>query len=99
MQIDPALVIPDRTKSIAQGAIEPWSKSPSVAGWYLRQLEALAEDQRFTIHTPIEQLTEPQLQALLYGTGDRLLRLRFTNQYGRTQVYDTRYEGVIPNLQ
>ena len=99
MQIDPALVIPDRTKSIAQGAIEPWSKSPSVAGWYLRQLEALAEDQGFTIHTPIQQLTEPQLQALLYGTGDRLLRLRFTNQYGRTQVYDTRYEGVIPNLQ
>ncbi|WBL36529.1 excinuclease ABC subunit UvrA [Tepidiforma flava] len=99
MQIDPALVIPDRTKSIAEGAVEPWSKSPSIAGWYLRQLEAVAEDQGFTIHTPISDLTDAQLHALLYGTGDRLLRLRFTNQYGRTQVYDTRYEGVIPNLQ
>ncbi len=99
MQIDPDLVIPDRTKSIAQGAVEPWSKSPSIAGWYLRQLEALAEDQGFSVHTPISQLTEAQLRALLYGTGDRLLRLRFTNQYGRTQVYDTRYEGVVPNLQ
>ncbi|GIW13385.1 MAG: UvrABC system protein A [Tepidiforma sp.] len=99
MQIDPALVIPDRTKSIAEGAVEPWSKSPSIAGWYLRQLEAVAEDQGFNIHTPISELTDAQLHALLYGTGDRLLRLRFTNQYGRTQVYDTRYEGVIPNLQ
>jgi len=99
MQIDPALVIPDRSKSIAQGAVEPWAKSPSVAGWYLRQLEAVAEDQGFSIHTPIAGLTESQLHALLYGTGEKLLRLRFTNQYGRTQVYDTRYEGVIPNLQ
>jgi excinuclease ABC subunit A len=99
MQIDPTLVIPDRTKSIAAGAVEPWSRSPSIAGWYLRQLEAVAEDQGFTTHTPINQLTEAQLQTLLYGTGDRLLRLRFTNQYGRTQVYDTRYEGVVPNLQ
>ncbi|WP_322796462.1 excinuclease ABC subunit UvrA [Tepidiforma sp.] len=99
MQIDPDLVIPDPSKSIAEGAVEPWSKSPSIAGWYLRQLEAVAEDQGFTIHTPINQLTEAQRRALLYGTGDRLLRLRFTNQYGRTQVYDTRYEGVIPNLQ
>jgi excinuclease ABC subunit A len=99
MQIDPALVIPDRSKSIAQGAVEPWAKSPSVAGWYLRQLEAVAEDQGFSIHTPIAELTNAQLHALLYGTGEKLLRLRFTNQYGRTQVYDTRYEGVIPNLQ
>ncbi len=99
MQIDPALVIPDRTKSLAGGAIEPWSKSPSVAGWYLRQIEAVAEDQGFSVNQPVNELTEQQLHAVLYGTGDRLLRLRFTNQYGRTQTYDTKYEGVVKNLQ
>ncbi len=99
MQIDPALVIPDRTKSLAGGAIEPWSKSPSVAGWYMRQIEAVAEDQGFSSSQPISELSDEQLHAVLYGTGDRLLRLRFTNQYGRTQTYDTKFEGVVKNLQ
>ncbi|MBK7726453.1 MAG: excinuclease ABC subunit UvrA [Dehalococcoidia bacterium] len=99
MQIDPALIVPDRTKSLAGGAVEPWSKSPSVAGWYLRQLEAVAEDQGFTVDTPVGELDEKQMQALMYGTGERLLRLRFTNQYGRTQTYDTKFEGVVTNLQ
>jgi excinuclease ABC subunit A len=99
MQIDPTLIIPDRTKSLAGGAVEPWSKSPSVAGWYMRQLEAVAEDQGFTVDTPVSELDEKQLQALLYGTGERQLRLKFTNQYGRTQTYDTKFEGVVTNLQ
>ncbi len=99
MQIDPGLIIPDRTKSLTGGAVEPWSKSPSVAGWYMRQLEAVAEDQGFSTDTPISELTEKQMHALLYGTGDRQLRLKFTNQYGRTQTYDTKFEGVVSNLQ
>ncbi len=99
MQIDPALVIPDRTKSLAGGAIEPWSKSPSIAGWYMRQLEAIAEDQGFGVNQPVSELSEEQLHAVLFGAGERLLRLRFTNQHGRTQTYDTKYEGVVKNLQ
>ncbi len=99
MQIDPTLVIPDKTKSLAGGAVEPWSKSPSVAGWYMRQLEAVAEDQGFSADRPVGELNEKQLHALMYGTGEKKLRLRFTNQYGRTQTYDTKFEGVVTNLQ
>jgi excinuclease ABC subunit A len=99
MQIDPTLVMPDRTKSLSGGAVEPWSKSPSVAGWYMRQLEAVAEDQGFSVDQPVGELTEKQLNSLMYGTGDKTLRLRFTNQYGRTQTYDTKFEGVVTNLQ
>ncbi|MBA4181021.1 MAG: excinuclease ABC subunit UvrA [Anaerolinea sp.] len=98
-EIDPSLVIPDRSKSLAGGAVEPWSKSPSVAGWYMRQLEAVAEDMGFSVDQPVRELSEEQLQAVLHGTGDRMLRLRFTNQYGRTQTYDTKFEGVVSNLQ
>ncbi len=99
MQIDPALVIPDRSKSIAEGAIEPWSKSTAVSAWYLRLLEAVGRELGFSIHQPVRELTEEQLNAVLYGTGDRLLRLRFTNEYGRTQYYHARWEGVVNNLQ
>jgi len=99
MQIDPALVMPDKTKSLAGGAVEPWSKSPSVAGWYMRQLEAVAEDGGFSVDQPVGELSDKQMQALMYGTGERTLRLKFTNQYGRTQTYDTKFEGVVTNLQ
>ncbi|MCC6382074.1 MAG: excinuclease ABC subunit UvrA [Dehalococcoidia bacterium] len=99
MQVDPQLVIPDRSKSIRQGAIEPWAKTQSVAGWYLRMLEAAAEHLGFSPDQPVSALSPMQLEAVLYGTGDRLLPLRFTNQYGRTQVYDSRFEGVVTNLE
>jgi len=99
MQIDPSLITPDRTKSIAEGAIEPWSRQASVANWYMRQLEAVAENIGFSVDQPIRELTREQLDAVLYGTGDKVLKLRFTNQYGRTQHYDTKYEGVVSNLE
>ena len=99
MEIDPTLVIPDRLKSLAGGAVEPWSKSPSVAGWYMRQLEAVAADMGFSVEQPIRELSDDQIQAVLYGTGERKLNLKFTNQYGRTQSYDTKFEGVVTNLQ
>ena len=98
-EIDPTQVIPDRLKSLAGGAVEPWSKSPSVAGWYMRQLEAVAADMGFSVDQPIRELSEEQIQAVLFGTGDRMLNLKFTNQYGRTQSYDTKFEGVVTNLQ
>ena len=99
MQVDPALVIPDRTKSVAEGAVEPLAKSRGGQTWYQRLLEAVAEEYGFGIDTPIRELTEEQLNVLLYGSGEEKLRLRFTNDYGRTRYYDARFEGVINNLQ
>jgi len=99
MQIDPELVVPDKTKSIREGAIEPWSKSPAVAGWYMRMLEAAARELDFSVDQPVRELTPEQLHAVLYGTGDTHLRLKFTNQYGRTSEYDSKFEGVVTNLQ
>jgi len=99
LQVDPRLVIPDRTKSLAGGAIEPWSRSPHVAGWYVRQLETVAADLGFDVHTAVNDLTPSQLDAVLYGTGDRVLHIEFTNQHGHTQTFRTKYEGVVTNLQ
>ncbi|MGD9932194.1 MAG: excinuclease ABC subunit UvrA [Dehalococcoidia bacterium] len=99
MRVDPDLVIPDKNRSIAEGAVEPWSKTPSVAGWYMRMLEACAQDMGFETDTPVRELTDTQLHALYFGTGDRALTLKFTNQYGRTQEYDTKFEGVVTNLE
>ena len=99
MQVDPALVIPDRTKSVAEGAVEPLAKSRGGQTWYQRLLDAVAEEYGFGTDTPIRELTEEQLNVILYGSGEEKLRLRFTNDYGRTRYYDARFEGVINNLQ
>ena len=99
MQVDPTLVIPDRTRSVAEGAVEPLAKSRGGQTWYQRLLEAVAEEYGFGIDTPIRELTEEQLNVILYGSGEEKLRLRFTNDYGRTRYYDARFEGVVNNLQ
>jgi len=99
MQIDPSLVIPDRSKSLAQGAVEPWARSPAMGMWYLRMLEGLAAHVGFDMNTPVGELSEEHLHAVLYGIGETKLALKYTNQHGRTNIYDTKYQGVIPNLQ
>ena len=99
MRVDPALVVPDRTRTIATGAIEPMAKSRGGQTWYRRLLEAVAEVSGFDADTPIRDLTEEQLNVILYGSGGEKLRLRFTNDHGRTRHYETRFEGVVNNLQ
>jgi len=99
LQIDPALVIPDRTRSIREGAIEPLTRSSAVGMWYLRVLEAVGREYGFTIDEPVAELSDEQMQVILYGTGERRVRVRYENEYGRTQIYETRWEGVVNNLQ
>ena len=99
MRVDPALVVPDRTRTIATGAIEPLARSRGGQTWYRRLLAAVAEVSGFDADTPIRDLTEAQLDVILHGSGEEKLRLRFTNDHGRTRHYETRFEGVVNNLQ
>ena len=95
MRIDPSLVIPDRSKSIEGGAIEPLAKSKGTQTWYTRMLAAVAEAYGFSVETPIRDLSEEQLNAILYGSDGEKLTLRFVNQHGRERTYEAAYEGVI----
>ena len=47
--------------------------------------------------TPVRELTRDQLDKILYGTGDDVIRVRYENQFGRMREYETTFEGVIPN--
>ncbi len=93
MEIDPDLVIPNKELSIARGAIRPWQ----FQSWYFYQLESLAHRHGFSLDTPIEELSERQLELLLYGEGGEVVRYR--NRYGRVREYFTGYEGVIPRME
>ncbi|HHX50775.1 MAG TPA: excinuclease ABC subunit UvrA, partial [Clostridia bacterium] len=97
MEVDPDLVIPDRSLSLAQGAVAPWSRGSST--YYPQILRCVANHCGFNMETPLNQLEEWQLQALLYGTGREKVRFRYTDLYKRTRTYEVPFEGVIPNLE
>ncbi len=99
MRINPDLVIPNKNLSINQGAIlaSGWSNADSgtIAQMYY---SALAEEYGFSLDTPIKDLTEEQLNAVLYGTNGKKIKMTRVNAYG-SGTYLTEFEGVINNLQ
>lgn len=93
LEIDPSLVF-NPNLTIAEGAIRPYNRVNSDA-WYMKRLATVAEAHGFSVHVPVRELSEDDLQKVLYGTGSQTYRIRLSG--GRH--YDSTYEGVIPNLE
>jgi len=104
VEIDPEKVIPDKTKSIDEGAIVPWSKAigtgrfPSMNPYYRQQVEKLLRERKVKATTPIEKLPPDLLQTILYGT-DQRQTFSYTSRGGHVWTYETAFEGVVTNLQ
>ena len=98
-EIDPNLVVPDRELSLAEGAIQPWSRNGVVSYWYSSMLEAVAERRGFSLRTPVKELSEGQLNSVLYGDGGGRVLFTYEDRDGRRRQYYANFEGVIPNLQ
>ncbi len=98
MKIDPDLVMPDQSLSIAQGAIVPWGQSRD--GWYFTMLRTVSEAYGFSLDTPIGKLTEEQRDVMLYGSGKRELKFRYTSTTRKAEgVWVNKFEGIINNLE
>ncbi len=97
MEVDPELVVPDPDKSLAEGAIQPWSSGHNVE-YFGRLLTALGDALGFTLRTPWKKLTKVQQHAVLHGH-ETEVHVRYTNRYGRTRSYYTAFEGVLPFLE
>ncbi|HEX9503737.1 MAG TPA: excinuclease ABC subunit UvrA [Patescibacteria group bacterium] len=95
LEINEHLVIPNPKLTFAEGAIRPWSKTTSRLSWYSRVLEAVAKEYGFSTHTPVKDLPKKFLDVVLYGTGDRKIKIEDESGYERF----TSFEGVIPNLE
>ncbi|MGH2410570.1 MAG: excinuclease ABC subunit UvrA, partial [Chloroflexota bacterium] len=92
--LDPTLVIPNRTLSLAEGAVIPWARSGTSSPYYASLLAGVASQYQFDIHAPVETLTEEQLDAVLYGSGDQIV----TVNRRRGSSMRIHFEGVINNL-
>lgn len=94
LEIDPTLVMPNQRLSIAEGAIRPWSRTTARMSWYAHILEVVGAKYGFSVHEPVENLSEKAIDIVMYGTGDET----FTVHMG-TRTYEATYEGVIANLE
>jgi len=96
-EIDPDLVIPDRTKSISEGAIDPW-KNLDENTWYYNILEAAAINYGFDLKTPIEELKPEIVDMILYGNKGERIKVNYSRTYGKGEVMAA-IEGVVNNLE
>ena len=94
MELDPDLVIPDRSMTVREGAIEAWVKSANG----MRYLEAVADHYGFSLDVPARDMDPAHLDKLLYGTGKELVRVSLEDSYGNRHGYRFPFEGVINNL-
>ncbi len=97
MEVDPELVVPDPVKTLADGAIAPWSAG-SVSDYFIRLIEALGAEFGFSVNTPWQRLPAKARNALLRGY-DRQVHVRYRNRYGRERSYYTTFEGAIPYIE
>ena len=98
-EIDPDLVIPDKSLSVSQGAIEAWSRAGAVAPWNMSNLEGLGKAYGFGMDDPVESLTKRQLDLILRGTKGKRVAVRHKTQAGRVYNFNSRFEGVLNNLE
>jgi excinuclease ABC subunit A len=94
LEVDEDLLIPDDSISINDGAIAPWSGGQS-AEYFLRLLDGLAADLKFSLNTPWKKLSDKSKDAILHGW-DYEVHVKYKNRYGRVRNYTTGFEGVVP---
>jgi excinuclease ABC subunit A len=95
--IDPELVVPDPTLSLAEGALQPWNRG--VTAYWRRLIAAVAETYGVDADKPWSKLKKSEKEIFLYGTGEERHQVSYTNRFGRHRSYRVRFEGIVNNLE
>ncbi len=94
LEVDEDLIIPDDSISINEGAIAPWAGGQS-SEYFLRLLEALATELKFSMDNPWKKLSVKAKDAIINGF-EYEVHVKYKNRYGRVRNYSTGFEGVVP---
>jgi excinuclease ABC subunit A len=95
--IDPELVVPDPTLSLAEGALQPWNRG--VTAYWRRLIAAVAEEYGVDAEKPWAKLRKSEREIFLHGTGEERHHVSYTNRFGRRRSYKVRFEGIVNHLQ
>ena len=96
LEVDMDLVIPDKTKTLREGALAPWN--PISSNYYPAMLEQAMTEFGVDLDTPFENLTEEEQNLVLYGSGDREFHFHYVNDFGGERNIDIPFEGVATNV-
>ncbi|GAX90819.1 excinuclease ABC subunit UvrA [Effusibacillus lacus] len=97
MEVDPDLVIPDRSKTLEEGALVPWAGTAS--NYYPQLLASACKHFGIKMNVPVEEIPQERLAKLLYGAPGEKIRFHYENDFGQTKVAEVFFEGLIPNLE
>ena len=97
MNIDPNLLVPDKSKSLIQGAIVPLGEQPR-GNWYGGILKSLAKHYNFNFTTPWVKIDPKIRKVLLFGTGKDTVKMEYSSKRW-TGTYTGSWEGAVPNLE
>lgn len=93
LEVDPELVF-NPNLTISEGAIRPYNRINSDT-WHMKRLAQVAKAHKFSVKTPVKDLSAEELEMILYGTGSQ----KYMVELGGGRRYESTYEGVIPNLE
>ena len=97
IEVDPDLVVPDKNKTLEEGAIAPWA--PDSSKYYYSLLSQFCKAKKIKMDKPFSKLTANQKETLLYGAGTKQFHFHFENDFGSKRDVDMTFEGVIPNIE
>lgn len=100
MEFDPELMIPDRSLSLSEGAIQVmgWQSSSEPGSFTNALLQALSKEYKFSLDTPVEELPESIFEILIHGTGGKEVKVHYKGQRGEG-IYPVAFEGLIKNME
>ena len=100
MEFDEDLMIPDKSLSIAGGAIAVtgWQSCTDPSSFTYAILKGLTEEYHFDLNTPYEDLDPKIQQVLIHGMGGKHMKVRYKGQRGEG-VYDVTFEGLVKNVE
>ncbi|EHR95836.1 excinuclease ABC subunit UvrA [Staphylococcus epidermidis] len=96
LKVDLDLVIPDKNKTLNEGAIEPWQ--PTSSDFYPTLLKRVCEVYKINMDKPYKKLTDRQKNILMNGSGEKEIEFTFTQRNGGTRKRKMVFEGVVPNI-
>jgi excinuclease ABC subunit A len=97
LEIDPDLLVPDTSLSIAEGALVPWTIGSQ--SFYDSVIQAVADRYEIPLDVSWRELTQEQQDRFLHGTGGDRILVTYRNRMGRKRQYTMAFEGLVSNLQ
>ena len=97
LEVDPDLVIPDKSLTLNEDAIAPWI--PTSSQYYPELLKTICKHFKIPMDVPVSDLPDEDLDVILHGSKDQMIRFQYTNEFGTTRVNNIYFEGVLSNVE